>query len=157
MPENVMMVEEKRSFIEKAKQKMEEIRATYKEKFVDTGKAQKLEEEIEKRAERKKKEIKVAGRLATIALAICPADGPFGEICAVLATPGLCALVDIAAEIQKKALITGKRIAEKYILKVDGSNGNVAGYNLNNNEIIEDIDSLKSAINEFSGAKGMCA
>lgn len=157
MPENVMMVEEKRSFIEKAKQKMEEIRATYKEKFVDTGKAQKLEEEIEKRAERKKKEIKVAGRLATIALAICPADGPFGEICAALATPGLCALVDIAAEIQKKALITGKRIAEKYILKVDGSNGNVAGYNLNNNEIIEDIDSLKSAINEFSGAKGMCA
>ncbi len=157
MPENVMMIEENRSFVEKAKQKMQEIRTSYKEKFIDTGKSQQLEEEIEKKAKRKKKTIKVLGRLATIALAICPADGPFGEICTALATPGLCALVDISTEIQKKALITGKRAAEKYVLKVDGSNGNVAGYNLNNNEIIEDIDSLKSAINDLSESKGMCA
>lgn len=157
MPENVIMLEEKRSFVDKAKQKMEDIRTSYKEKFVDTGKAQKLEEDIEKRAKMKKKTIKILGRFATIALALCPADGPFGEICAALATPGLCALVDIAAEIQKKAAITGKRAAEKYILKVDGSNGNVAGYNLNNDEIIEDITSLKEAINEVSETKGMCA
>lgn len=146
MPEQVIMVEEKRGFIEKAKNKMAKLRQTYDEKMIQTGKSQKLEEKIEKRAKRKKKMIKTLGAIATVALAICPADGPFGEIAAALATPGLCELVDISAEIEKKALITSKRTAEKYILKVDGKNENVAGYDITNGDVVEDIKSLKEAI-----------
>ena len=146
VPEQLMVVEEKRSFIDKAKAKMAKLRQTYDEKMIQTGKSQELEEKIEKRAKRKKKMIKVLGAIATIGLAICPADGPFGELASALATPGLCKLVDIGAEIEKKALITSKRTAEKYVLKVDGKNDNVAGYNLNNGEIVEDIKSLKDAI-----------
>ena len=98
---------------------LEHIREEYKEKYIDTGKAQEIEAKIDEKAKRKKKIIKVAGTVATVALIFIPADGPFGELCTILATPALCALVDVSAEIQKKMEITGKRTIEKHLLHVD--------------------------------------
>lgn len=150
---SVIQVNEDRSFINKAKKAMniEKIRKDYKEKFIDTGKSQEFEAMLEKDAKAKKKVIKVVGTAATIALIFVPADGPFGELCTLLATPALCALVDISTEIKKKAAISGKRAAEKYVLHVDGSNKDVKGFSLDKKELIDDFTSLKKAVNDFEG------
>lgn len=150
MPENVIVVEEDRNFIQKAKMKIENLRKKYQEEYVDTGKSQELERKIERDAEKSKKAIKIIGTIATLILAICPADGPVGEIASALATPGLCALVDVAANIKKKALITGKRGIEKHFLKVDGSDGNIASYDLTSGEIIEDFKGFMREFNNIS-------
>lgn len=149
MPENVLLMEEDRGFINKAKSKMEQLRKSYKEKYIDTGKSQAFEQKIDDDAKRTKRAIKIAGTLATVVLFFCPADGPFGEFCTALATPGLCALVDLAADIKKKSIITGKRGLEKHFLRVDGSNGNIDAYDLTNNEIIEDFGSLLKKADNF--------
>ena len=148
---NIIHLVEDRNFVEKAKQKTEDIRKTYKEKMIDTGKSQKLEELLEKDAERTKKIIRVAGTAATVALIFIPADGPFGEIATLLATPALCALVDVCADIRKKALITGKREFEKHVLNVDGSNEKIEGFNLDNKEsFIKDFKDLKEGIDNVN-------
>ena len=153
---NVLNTTEERSFVNKAKRKMniENIRKGYKEKIVDTGKAAKIEEMIEKRAKRTKRIIKVAGTVATIALIFCPADGPFGEVCTLLATPAFCKLVDLAADIEKKALISGKRSAEKYLLHVDGSNPEIEGLDLESGNIIKDFRTLKKEIDDVGKVMG---
>ena len=150
---SVIQVNEDRSFINKAKKAMnlEHIREEYQKKYIDTGKAQELETKIEESAKRKKKIIKVAGAVATVALVFIPADGPFGELCTVLATPALCALVDVSADIKKKALITEKRAVEKYVLHVDGTNKDVKGFSLDRKELTEDFTKLKEAVNDLEG------
>ena len=151
---NVIQVNEDRNFINKAKEKMniEKIRNDYKEKYIDTGKSQEFEAKLEEDAKRKKKIIKVAGTAATIALIFIPADGPFGELCTILATPALCALVDVSTDIKKKLAVTGKRAAEKYIMHVDGANQNVQGYSLDNKDnIIKDFTNLKTSIDSLEG------
>ena len=144
---NIIKLNESRDFVEKAKEKMENIRQLYKEKMIDTGKSQELEEQIEKEAEATKKMVRVAGTIATVALIFVPADGPFGEIATLVATPALCALVDVCADIRKKTIITGKRSIEKYVLNVDGSNEKIEAFNLNNKEaFIKDFKELKKAV-----------
>ena len=150
--QNVLYSVEDRDFVNKAREKMnmETIRQKYKEKMIDTGKAQELEEKIEKKAKRTKNTIRVLGTIATVALIFVPADGPFGEICTALATPGLCALVDVIADIKKKILISGKREIEKGILHVDGSNEKVSGYDFSSKEeIVGDFKNLKDKIKGF--------
>ena len=143
---NVIKVTEGRNFVNKAKEKMNNVRQLYKEKMIDTGKSQDLEEKIEKNAELLKKKIRIAGTLATVALIFVPADGPFGEMATFFATPALCALVDVCADLRKKALISGKRGIEKYVLKVDGSNEKIEGFDINNNTaFIKDFKDLKKA------------
>lgn len=146
----VIHVTEKRSFVQKAQNKMEEVRQTYKEKMIDTGKSQDLERRIDEEAKRKKKVIKTVGTVATIVLIFVPADGPIGEMCTFFATPALCALTDVCAEMKKKALITGKREFEKNVLKVDGSNQNVTGFDLSDkNGLVRDFSDLKNKADEL--------
>lgn len=156
---NIIHVVENRDFVNRAKRKsnelkenkvnLEKIRQMYKEKMIDTGKAQELEEKIEKQAKITKKAIKIAGTLATVALIFIPADGPFGEITTALATPSLCALVDIVTDIKKKAIITGKRGIEKHILHVDGTNKKISAFDLNNGqEFIKEFRNLKKTMND---------
>ena len=150
---SVIQVNEERGLIDKAKKAMglEHIREEYKKKYIDTGKAQKIEAKIDEKAKKKKKIIKVVGGVATVALVFIPADGPFGELCTVLATPALCALVDVSADIKKKALITEKRAVEKYFLHVDGTNKDVKGFSLDRKELTEDFTKLKEAVNDLEG------
>ena len=150
---SVIQVNEERGFVDKAKKAMslEHIREEYKKKYIDTGKAQEIETKIDEKAKKKKKVIKIAGTVATVALIFIPADGPFGELCTVLATPALCALVDVSADIQKKMQITGKRAVEKYVLHVDGTNKNVTGLSLDKDELVKDFTNLKEAVNDLEG------
>lgn len=157
---SAIVSEEKRDFIYKARMfyekmngKVGEVQNSYKENFVDTGISSEIEEKIEKDAKRTKKLIKVAGGIATVALLFCPADGPFGEMLTLLATPSFCKLVDIAADIKKKSLITGKRSIEKYFLNCDGSNPNVTGYNLENGEFVDNFKEFVKNLDEVQ--KGM--
>jgi len=105
MKDGIIIKPEKRSTIDK-------IKIWYYKKFIETGKAAKFEEGIEKRTKLEKTSIKIIGTAATIALFFCPADGPFGEICTALATPALCAFVNVVADLEKKILIKLKRKAE---------------------------------------------
>ena len=157
---NAIVSEEKRDFIYKARMfyekmngKVENIQNSYKENIVDTGISSDIEEKIEKDAKRTKKLVKVAGSIATVVLLFCPADGPFGEIATLFATPAFCALVDVAADLKKKSLITGKRAVEKYFLNCDGTNPNVTGFNFDNGEFIDDFKEFVKNLDEVQ--KGM--
>lgn len=152
---NVLNTTEERSFVNKAKEKMnaERIRQAYKEKYIDTGKSQEFEKELDEKAKRIKKRIKIAGTIATIALIFCPADGPFGEICTLLATPAFCKLVDLATDLEKKAIVSGKRSAEKYLLHVDGSNEEVEGLDLESGNIINDFRNIKKEMDNVERAR----
>ena len=150
---------EDRSTVDKLKDffgklSIDNIRSEYKEKIVDTGKSKKVEEIIEEKAEKAKKQIRIMGTLATIALVFIPADGPFGELCTAIATPGLCALVDLAANIEKKLLITGKREIEKNLLKVD-VDGTIEAYDLTKDDLVKDLIEAKSLADgmQFGGRK----
>ena len=150
------VVVEERSTVNKIKGffnrfSLDNIRKEYKEKMIDTGKSQRVEEFIDEKAELAKKQIRIMGTLATVALIAVPADGPFGELCTAFATPGLCALVDVAADIEKKLLITGKRAVEKYILKVDAG-GTIKAYDLTNDDLIKDLYNARKAANKIEEA-----
>jgi len=130
------------------KSTINKLREKYKEKMIDTNKSYELEKKIEEDTKKLKTKIKVAGTIATIALAICPADGPVGEIAAAISTPGLLALADLSCDIRKKSLIGAKRLVEKNVLQVDGTNEQISAYNLDNSDIIvKDINEFKNLYN----------
>ncbi len=126
---------------------VDNFRKWYKEKLVDSGKAARFEEIVEKRVEFEKKMIKVAGTTATIILTLCPLDGPFGEIAAALATPALVKLVEAKGEITKKSVIGGKRKIEADYLGVDGSSKKVV---IPDGNIVENIEQFKKAADELT-------
>ncbi|MGM9877581.1 MAG: hypothetical protein ACI33S_02925 [Bacilli bacterium] len=153
---NTIVVEEDRDLIYKARMlyekingKKEQISDSYQKNIVDTGISSEIEEKIDKQTKATKTAVKVAGTIATIVLMVCPADGPFGEIATLLATPAFCKLAEIAAEIKKKTLISAKRSAEKYILHVESKNESVEGYNLKSGEYISDMKSFIKNLDEL--------
>ena len=148
--ENRDLIYKARILYEKMNGKVKGVQDSYKENIVDTGISNDIEEKIEKDAKATKTGIKIVGTIATVALMFCPADGPFGEALTLLATPAFCALVDLAAEVKKKVLISGKRGIEKHFLKVDNANQNITGYNMENGEIVEDFVNLAKGINEVT-------
>lgn len=158
---NTIVLEEDRDLIykarmlyEKVNNKKEQMRESYQKNIVDTGISSEIEEKIDKQTKNTKTAIKVAGTIATIALTICPADGPFGEIATLLATPAFCKLVEVAAEIKKKVLISVKRGSEKYIMHTSGENENVEEYDLNSGEYINDMKSFIQKLNEVKDGLG---
>ena len=152
--ENRDFIYKARMFYEKMNGKKEEVQKSYQENIVETGISSDIEEKIDKQAKITKKFVKFAGSVATVALIFYPADGPFGELASLFATPAFCALVDVCADIKKKALITGKRTFEKWFLNCDGANPNVTGYNLENGEIVEDFKTFAQNLDEVT-KKGM--
>ena len=141
---NTLVVKEDRKTIDK-------FRDWYKEKFIDTGKSQDLEAKIEKKAEMEKKVIKIAGAVATIVLIFCPADGPVGEVCTVLATPLIAKLVDIKTEMKKNAIIQNKRTFEAKIIKADGTNKDVKIPEFNLKDLESNVKTVVDGIKEFEG------
>ena len=140
--ENTVVLKGKRSTVK-------ELRNWYKEKLIDTGKAQNFEEKLDKQLAFEKKAIVVAGSVATVILALCPADGPVGEICAALATPLLPKLVDLKGKIIKEAVIGGKRKLEANFIKSDGSSEKVEIPEFNLSNLTGDITNFKSSIQDF--------
>ena len=130
---------------------VDKIKAWYYEKFIKTGKAAKFEEGVEKRAKFEKKAIVVAGTIATVALVFCPADGPFGELCTVLATPALCKLVDVCAELEKKVTLKWKRSAEKTMgFGTAGYSSNVENPEITKDDIVDAAKIVKGASDDIA-------
>ncbi len=138
--EGTIAIEEPRSVVDNFRQ-------WYQEKLIDTGKAAKFEELTEKRVELDKKMVKAAGTIATVALVLCPLDGPFGEIAVILATPALVKLVEAKGEFTKNAVIGTKRDFETIYLGVDGSSKKVV---LPDKNIVQNVNDLAAAAEELS-------
>ena len=146
----VIQVTENRNFIERAKDWYNNLREDYKENYIDTGKAQEFEQKVEESSERLKEGIKNVGEIAGTIGGFLTESSAFGKLCSKVASPALAKLADIAANIQKKLLIGGKRFIEKHFLHVDGTNQEVTAYDFDNNiaEVIEDFGEAKDNFNE---------
>lgn len=140
---DTVVIEEKRSVIDK-------FRNWYKEKLIDTGKAQSFEENLDKEIELEKQAIGIIGTIATVVLAFCPADGPVGEICTALATPLLQSLVDLKGKITREVAIGGKRALEANLIKADGSSKQVQVADFNLESIATDLDDAINISNQIS-------
>ena len=139
---NVIVVPEERQEIKEVKKGMKKkknkIQEKYQEKVVDSGASDKIDKFIDTKAKVEQVAIGAIGTVATVALAICPADGPFGEACSILATPALIGLVKVTSEVEKKALHTVKGAFEKKVMEVDREEDNVVVYN-DQGEVMTDV------------------
>ena len=144
---STVVIEEKRSVIEK-------FRNWYKEKYIDTGKAKEFEEKFDKGIETTKNVVYVVGGIATVALAILPADGPFGELIALAATPAFAKAVEAGGNILKDVVIGTKRSIEDNIVHEDGkSNVHIAA---NKEELLQHAtDAMISGTNLKDTAYGI--
>jgi hypothetical protein len=138
---NMIVVPEERQTVEKIKGKKNKIQQAYQEKVVDTGISDKVDKGIDTVAKVEQVGIGVIGGVATVALAICPADGPVGEACTLLATPALIGAVQLKADIEKKVYHTVKGAFEKKVMQVDKENDNVVMYN-DQGEVMNDFMSV---------------
>lgn len=131
----------------------------YDKKFIETGKSASFEEKIDKGIDIATKTVYVAGSIATVVLIFCPADGPFGELCTIAATPVLAKLVEESGKLLKKVVIKDVKrdLIEGTIVQKDGSSQSVI---IPDGNIVEDakvvsndINSLKDTINSVKGGK----
>jgi hypothetical protein len=111
--------------IEEPRTVKDKFRDWYQTKMINTNKAQDFEAFIDKKIAVEKKVIQIVGTIATVALIFIPADGPYGEICAALATPILAKLVELKGELEKKVILISKRAIEANFLGVDGTNKSI--------------------------------
>ena len=139
---NIIVVPEKREEVKEVKKGMKKkknkLQEKYQEKVVDSGASDKMDKAIDTITKVEQVGIGLVGGVATVALAICPADGPVGEVCGVLATPALIGLVQGKAEIEKKAYHTVKGLFEKKVMEVDREEDNVVVYN-DQGEVMTDV------------------
>lgn len=149
---NVIVVPEDRKTVEKIKEKTK-LQKKYQEKIVDSGASDKVDKFIDGKAKVEQVAIGVIGGVATIALAVCPADGPVGEICGAILTPGLLGLCALKAEVEKKIAHGVKGFYEKKIMKVDKENDNVVVYN-DAGEVMDDFMVAMNNVNQIQKASG---
>lgn len=134
---STVVVSEKRNVIDNFK-------GWYKEKIIDTGMAKKFEEGLVGYHELQKNILNVAGKVATVILAVYPADGPLGETLAIVTSPLLTKLLDLQNKTTEMAVINAKRAFEAKFIKADGSSENVVLPKI-------DFDNLGSEVNEVIG------
>lgn len=147
MEDVIIIKPEKRSTIDKFKQ-------WYYKKFIQTGKAAKFEEFIDKKTKFEKTAIKVIGTVTTIALLFCPADGVFGEICSILASKGLLVLVDVLSNLERKVSIKLKRAAEEAMgFGKEGQSEKVQVENLTPQEVVNDAKIIKDEIEKIENGR----
>lgn len=135
VPEERQEIKEVKKGMKKKKNKLQE---KYQEKVVDTGASDKIDKAIDTVTGVEKFAIGALGTVATVALAICPADGPVGEICTAVATPGVIQLAELKADIEKKLVHSAKGLFEKKVMQVDKENDNVVVYN-DQGEVMNDF------------------
>lgn len=131
----------------------------YNKKLIETGKTASFEEKFDKGIDIATKTVYVAGSIATVVLIFCPADGPFGELCTLVATPVLAKLVEEGGRLLKKVVIKDVKrdLIEGTIVQKDGSSESVIipdGNIVEDAKVISnDINSLKDTINSIKGGK----
>lgn len=148
----VVQVTENRNFIQRARDWYNNLRESYIENYIENGKAQEIEQRIDQYAEDFKNGVKTVSGVANAAAPFIPAQSVFSKIVKKIAMPALCKLADIAAKIQKKLFIGGKRFIEKHFLHVDGTNPTIEAYDFDNGtaDLIEDWEDTKEAYQEVS-------
>lgn len=67
------------------------------------------EKSIDKAVDVTKSVVTFAGTTATVVLAVCPLDGPVGEIATMLATPALVKAVESSRDVLKSIFVTKDR------------------------------------------------
>lgn len=131
-----LVVEEERIIIDNLKN-------WYKEKIIDTGISAKFEDAVNIWSKIDAGIVAVAGTVATIALTICPLDGPLGEICSALATPGLTALANIKGKVVKNAVVGVKRKIEGTFIGETGQSEKIEIPELDIKTIASDVVAMK--------------
>lgn len=148
MVDGTIVVEENRSVIDS-------FRFLYKEKVIDTGKAQEFEENLDKGIEIAKNVIYIAGGVATVALALCPADGPVGEAIAMIATPLLAKVAEGAFTLVKDAVIGTKRAFEEKVIHENGASDKVnITEDLSFEKVAQEITDVKDLTQEVKTTFG---
>ena len=148
MVDGTIVLEENRSVIDK-------FRFWYKENVIDNGKGQDFEENFDKSVDVVKNTIYVAGGVATVVLAICPADGPVGEAIAIIATPLLAKVVEAGATLVKDVVIGTKRVVEDKVVHENTASQNVAiTENLSFEKVAEEITEVKGLTEEVAQTFG---
>jgi len=133
----------------------------YNKKLIETGKSASFEEKFDKGIDIATKTVYVAGSIATVVLIFCPADGPFGELCTIAATPVLAKLVEEGGKLLKKVVIKDVKrdLIEGTIVQKDGSSQSVIIPDANIVEdakvMANDINSFKDTINSVKGGKSL--
>jgi hypothetical protein len=131
----------------------------YQKKIIETGKSASFEEKFDKSINIATKSVYIAGSIATIVLIFCPADGPFGELCTIAATPVLAKIVEEGGKLLKKVVIKDVKrdFIEGTIVQKDGSSESVIipdGNIVEDAKVIaNDISSLKDTVNNIKGGK----
>lgn len=148
----VLQVTENRNFIERAKDWYNQKRNDYIENYINNGKAQEIEQKIDDNAEKFKDGVRTVSAVAGDIASFVSPESAFGKICSNIASPAICKLADLAAKIQKKVIIGGKRFIEKHFLHVDGTNQNIDAYNFDDGitEPQIDIGNLKDSYEEVA-------
>lgn len=148
MVDGTIVVEENRSVIDG-------FRFLYKEKVIDTGKAQEFEENLDKGIEIAKNVIYIAGGVVTVALALCPADGPVGEAIAMIATPLLAKVAEGAFTLVKDAVIGTKRAFEEKVIHENGASDKVnITEDLSFEKVAQEITDVKDLTQEVKTTFG---
>lgn len=125
------------------KETLNRFRRVYKEKIIDTGKAEKFEKYIDKQVTIEKNLVKIIGAVATIFLLFCPSDGPFGELCTIIATPLFVKLVESCGVLKKKLVLSAKRNFEEKVIHEDGSNKDIDIPNLEFSDALNTVKDLE--------------
>lgn len=148
MVDGTIVVDENRSVIDS-------FRFLYKEKVIDTGKAQEFEENLDKGIEIAKNVIYIAGGVVTVALALCPADGPVGEAIAMIATPLLAKVAEGAFTLVKDAVIGTKRAFEEKVIHENGASDKVnITEDLSFEKVAQEITDVKDLTQEVKTTFG---
>lgn len=140
--EGTLVVEEKRSVIDK-------IKSWYKEKIIDTGISAKFEDVVNIGTKIHKGMVSFLGQVVTLVLEICPIDGEIGEICAKLASPHVTKLVNKTDDFVKNAVVGGKRKIEGTFFGEDGRSEKVEVPDIDIKASAVEAKTIASEVSEF--------
>lgn len=118
-----------------------------KNKFNDNTKAQNFEQTADKVIDITKAVVGVAGAVATIVLAVCPFDGPAGEIITALATPALVKGVEALGDSLKDAIKQGNHM---YAGTINAENGKVDIHKIIDGNTVSNVQSFSNSVNNVA-------
>lgn len=120
----------------------------YKEKLIETGKSANFEEKFDKAIDVAVDTVYTLGTVATVILAVCPFDGPVGELFTIVATPALAKLIEEGGKLLKKVIIgeVKRNLIEAKIVQKDGSSKSVV---IPDGDVVEDAKKFGGNVQSF--------
>lgn len=100
------------------------------------------EEEFDDKINIIKNTVEVAGVAATVTLAVCPLDGPFGELAALLATPVFVKAIEALREPLKALLVKKENRINASLINNSGDTKDIS---LSDDDLVQNVDSRKAS------------